>query len=263
MTQLSAPDSTLKLLARWTGSVGSGPNQRGNGMATPRPSAETLQARLGEFIELLLRANRDQNLTGDRDPLIQWRAHIEDALENAILIEQVCGPLTSETRILDIGSGAGAPGLIWALLWPHIHVALLESTRKKTDFLLETVQRLGIAHLSVICERAEMLAHDLDHREHYDWVSARALAPLSILAEWTLPFVKKGGMLFAIKGERIDEELKASRRAFRLLGAPNPPRRLAYTRADGKSCVLLAFAKSERTPSPYPRRLGVARKSPL
>lgn len=225
--------------------------------------AAELQAKLTRYVEFLLVMNREFNLTADSEPIEQWRRHIEDTLLNARLIEQIAGRPGAGKRILDVGAGGGVPGLVWAVLWPEADVTLAEATLKKARFLSRAGRELGLEHLHVIPERAEILAHQAAHRETYDWVTARALAPLPTLAEWTLPFAKLGGHLFAIKGADLNEEMKASRRAFRLLGAPALPVVHAYTRSDGKSCNLLVYTKSDKTPSPYPRRVGIASKNPL
>ncbi len=242
---LAPPSSTLALLARW------------------ETRADELRAKLAEFVALLLDANRFQNLTADRTPEKQWTAHVEDALHDAGIMEENFGRPGANSRILDVGSGGGMPGLVWAVLWPEASVVLLEANGKKARFLERAIHRLGLSRAWVIQDRAETAAHLAANREQFDWVTARALAPLPVLAEWTLPFAKWGGHVFAIKGDEIEEEMNSSRRAFGLLGAPEPPRIFPYTRSDGKTCRLLAFHKTAMTPSPYPRRIGVASKNPL
>jgi 16S rRNA (guanine527-N7)-methyltransferase len=123
--------------------------------------------------------------------------------------------------------------------------------------------RLGLTRTRAIHGRAEAFGVDPAYRERYDWVSARGVAALQTLAEWTMPFARLGGRVFAIKGEEIEAELKAARRAFRVLGATEPPRVVAYARADGGRCCVLEFIKREWTPSPYPRRADVAARIPL
>jgi 16S rRNA (guanine527-N7)-methyltransferase len=225
--------------------------------------AAEIQAKLSRYIEILLRANAEFNLTADRQPDEQWRRHIEDALLNARAIEQIAGAPTAGLRIADVGSGGGMPGIVWAILWPQAKVALIETTDKKARFLERAANLQGLTNVTVIAERAELVAHQPGDRERYDWVSARALAALPVLAELTLPLARIGGSVFAIKGSDIADELKAARRAARLLGAPNPPQIHPYTRSDGKTSNLVIYKKTDKSPSPYPRRPGVAQKSPL
>lgn len=243
--ELAAPDSTRALLARWG------------------DRADPLALKLAEFITLLLTGNQVCNLTGDPAPRELWARHVEDALHNAATIETLCGAPDAQTRILDVGAGGGLPGLIWAILWPEARVDLLDATEKKVHFMRWAAHRLGLGHVRAVHERAETLGVEPAWREQYDWVSARAVAPLQTLAEWTVPFVKLGGRAFAIKGDAVEAEFRDARRAYRLLGVPEPPRLHTYTRADAKRCTLVEFVKREWTPSPYPRRASVAARIPL
>lgn len=243
--ELAAPDSTRALLARWEG------------------RADPLAGKLAEFITLLLTGNQVCNLTGAPSPRELWARHVEDALHGAAAIEAICGAPSAETRILDVGAGGGLPGMIWAILWPEARVDLLDATEKKVHFMRWAAERLGLGRVRAVHERAETLGVEPAWREQYDWVSARGVASLQTLAEWTVPFVKLGGRMFAIKGADVEAEFRDARRAYRLLGVPEPPRLHAYTRADGKQCTLVEFIKREWTPSPYPRRASVAARIPL
>lgn len=239
------PESVVQLLANWGDRAGA------------------IQSKLTQYLDVLLRKNAEFNLTADRSPEDQWRKHVEDALLNARAIEQIMGAPGAGTRIVDVGSGGGMPGIVWAILWPAAHVTLVESISKKAAFLTHAARELGLSNVEVVNDRAEMVSHQAAHRESYDWASARALAAMPVLAEWTLPFVKIGGAVFAIKGAEIGDELKASRRATRLLGAPQPPQIHPYTRSDEKTSNLVILRKTDKSPSPYPRRAGIAQKSPL
>lgn len=228
-----------------------------------RPREDRLLSNLRAYVRLLLEANRRHNLTGDRTPELQWRRHVEDALIAAEFVEASIGPPSPGMRILDVGSGGGVPGLLWAIFWPMTRVTLLESVGKKTTFLRETAKALGLSRVTVVQARAEELGHDPEHRERYALVTARALAPLPVLAEWTLPFVRRDGRLLAIKGASVDEELWSATNAFRRLGAPRPPESLAYARSDGGGGRLLLFQKVAPTPPEFPRAPGVAERKPL
>lgn len=239
------PQSTLDLLDRWG------------------DRADAIRESLTRYVVLILEGNARANLTGAKDPQELWRGHIEDALHGATLLETHYGRPTPETRILDVGSGGGLPGIVWAILWPKSSVTLLDAREKKCAFLEAAAKILHLGNVEVVCDRAEIVAHRPDRRERYDWVTARALAPLAVLAEWTFPFAKWGGRVFAVKAAEIGDELDASKRAYKLLGAPAAPRLHDYTRADGKACLLVAAQKVGMTPSPYPRREGVATAKPL
>lgn len=241
----AAPESTLRLLAGWPG------------------REKELAGRLRDYVGYLLRQNQRFNLTGDREPETQWRAHIEDALRCGEIIRRREGGSMDGKRILDVGAGGGVPGLIWALLWPGARVTLVEATAKKARFLEAAAGLLGLGNVGVLARRAEELAHEPAHRERYDIVTARALAALPALAEWTIPFLKTGGRLFAIKGPEVGEEIEAARSAFAALGAAEEPEIVPYRRGDGRDCHLLIYLKQQVTPKSYPRRGGAAKRRPL
>lgn len=228
------------------------------------PGRETeLLERFGVFIDYLLARNQRVNLTGDRTPELQWAAHVGDALPVAALIERALGGPPVGRRVLDVGSGGGIPGLIWALLWPRAEVTLLEATGKKANFLEAATDLLGLVNVHVLNGRAEQLGREPEYRETWDIVTARAVAALPVLAEWTLPFLRVGGTFFALKGPEVAPEIQAARSAFGKLGAEGEPDILPYTRADGRRCHLLVYRKTAPTPEGYPRKAGKARRRPI
>lgn len=225
--------------------------------------ADSLARSFGKYIHILLDANRYQNLTGDKDPALQWTRHIEDSLRVAALLEARLGAPKPGCRILEVGAGGGAPGIVFAILWPRAEVTLMDSVDKKARFLESAAKLLGLSKMKVAHARSEYAAHDIMMREKFDWVVSRALAALPVLAELTVPFVKWSGEAIAIKGPRIEEELAASQRAYELMGIPLPPAILPYTRSDGATANVLIHHKVGMTPSPYPRRPEVIREKPL
>ncbi len=231
----------------------------------PDPAqAEALTARLDELARLTLEANRTMNLTADDDPERFWARHILDALAAAWRLEAAIGPAVAEAALLDVGSGAGMPGLAWALLWPRATVSLLETRSRRVEFLRQTARQLGLERLEVLHGRAEELAREPRLRERFDLVTARALAPLPVLAELTLPFTRVGGRLAAIKSaDGLADEIQSARRAFETMGAEPTPPALPYERGDGKPCALVLVRKLRPTPALYPRRAGVPAKKPL
>ena len=226
--------------------------------------ATRLAERLGTLVELILEANRRMNLTSDRAPPLFWSRHVEDALAAAAAIEGTIGRPDASMRVLDVGSGAGVPGLIWAILWPDTRMVLLDSRQKKARFLESAARELGLPRVETIAGRAETYGRHPDHREQYDLVAARALAPMPTLVELTLPFVRVGGVAAAIKSADSEAEIEAARRAIaRLGGGENPPRRLDYRRADGQTCAVWLVSKRSPTPPQFPRRPGLPRGRPL
>lgn len=233
-------------------------------MAAGRPGREAeLLERLGVFIDYLLARNQRMNLTGDRTPELQWSAHVGDALPVAALMEGALDSAPAGLRLLDVGSGGGVPGLVWALIWPEAEVTLLEATGKKARFLESAAELLGLRNVRVLNGRAEDLGREPAQREKYDVVTARALAALPALAEWTLPFLRVGGTLFAMKGPDPAPEIEAARSAFRQLGAAEEPEIVPYTRGDGRECHLLIYRKIKPTSPGFPRKAGAAKRRPL
>lgn len=244
-TEMAAPETVRRLLRHWGARAGG------------------LEASFSIYIAHLLETNARFNLTGDVEPEIQWRRHVEDAIRGAIVLETRFGSPPAGLRLLDVGSGAGTPGLIWAVLWPEVETTLMESVKKKASFLEQAARRVGAERVSVVQRRAELAGRDPSHRERYDWVVARALAPLPRLAEWTAPLAKVGGKIIAIKADRIEEEIESSAEAFRTLGAADPPEVLPYERSDGAICHLLVYEKTDATPERYPRRAAATTRNPL
>lgn len=223
-------------------------------------AAAAMEKRLGELAGLVLTAAERMNLTADRVPELFWSRHIEDGLASAWAVEDAIG---IPARILDVGSGAGLPGFVWALLWPASSVSLIEARARRGEFLKATAGELGLES-PVLIGRAETLAHQTDLRESFDLVAARALAAMPALLELTLPFVKVGGHVAAIKSAAgVADELALSAKALDALGAAPDPRRISYERPDGKACELILVLKARPTPPDYPRRDGLPQNKPL
>lgn len=166
--------------------------------------------------------------------------------------------------LLDVGSGAGFPGLVLQIACPELNVTLVEATGKKASFLRDMIDRLGAKKVRIVNARAEEMGHDPDHREVYDWVVARAVAEMAELAEYMLPFCRVGGTCLALKGGDIAGEIEGAARAIEVLGG-----RLARTipvqvsALSGLHRQVLVIAKVKPTPAIYPRRPGVAHKRPI
>jgi 16S rRNA (guanine527-N7)-methyltransferase len=216
--------------------------------------AEAL-ARLGTYLDLLLEANRHFNLTAVRDPEEAWTRHILDSL---VLLPA----LPAQGRLIDVGSGGGLPGLPVAIARPELAVTLLEATGKKCRFLEDTARALGLDQVTVLPGRAETVANDPAWREGFDVATARAVAGLPTLLELTLPFVRVGGELVALKGARAEEEAMRSGHALRCLGGGKPVLRRFPHPALAGAC-LVRVAKVKPTPAGYPRAPGKPGTDPL
>lgn len=171
--------------------------------------------------------------------------------------------LTVGARLIDVGAGAGFPGVPLKIICPGIRLTLIEATRKKVHFLEHLVRALGLQDVTTIHGRAEELGHNPDHRERYDWALARAVAEMPTLVEYLLPFVRVGGAMLAQKGEAAAGEVHDADSAILTLGGrvrrlvPVELRGLAETR------YLVIVDKVAATSDRYPRRAGMPAKRPL
>jgi 16S rRNA (guanine527-N7)-methyltransferase len=224
---------------------------------------EKQQAAFQLYYEELVAWNERFNLTAITEyEQVQIR-HFLDSL-SCLLAEETRHALKRPAaRIIDVGSGAGFPGIPLKLVYPGIHLTLLEATGKKVTFLEHMVERLGLQRVATIKARAEELAHDPDHRERYDLSLARAVAELPVVIEYTLPFCKVGGWVVAQKGEAGAAEAWTADRAITLLGGEL--RRVVPVELPGlpEDRSLVVIEKVGPTPAAYPRRPGIPGKRPL
>ena len=162
--------------------------------------------------------------------------------------------------LIDVGSGAGFPGLPLAIARPDLRVTLLDSQRKRCDFLRVVTEELALGNVTVLHARAEDAARG-DLRERFDLAVARAVAPLNVLCEYLLPFVRLGGRALCWKGPAVTEELKSGEKAAHILGAKAEP--LLRLPIAGREHYVQPFVKLKKTLRPYPRKSGTPAKEPL
>ena len=207
----------------------------------------------------LLAWNAHTNLTGITDPDQIDRKHFADSLS----IVQATGPLKDKIRLIDIGTGAGFPGLPLKILFPNIDLTLADSVGKKTAFLTHIVNVLELDSVTIITDRAEALGLNKVHREKYDLVTARAVAETRVLAEYLLPLCKVGGTCLAMKGPKGQEEAQHAHHAISTLGG-KLREVFPVSLIDVEEIrVLIVIEKVMPTPSGYPRRVGIAGQRPL
>lgn len=214
-------------------------------------------AQFSRYQSLLLEWNERINLTALRTPREIQTRHFLDSLTCSF----VTGDL-NQSSLIDVGSGAGFPGLPLKLIYPGLQLVLLESVRKKAAFLELAVSELGLENVLVISERAEVLGHNPAHRARYDWAAARAVAHLSPLLEYLLPFCRINGHALAQKGKRAAEEVAESQNALEILGG-ELVELMPISIADESDAYLVVVKKMWDTPKEYPRRAGVPAKRPL
>lgn len=217
-------------------------------------------ARFKRYLQELLEWNRRFNLTAIVEPREVQAKHFLDSLTVATAIP---GEVLSRGALVDVGSGAGFPGLPLKLMWPGLRVALVESVGKKAGFLRHMVDTLELEGVEVHSQRAETLAHDPRLRERFDVAVSRAVAELSTLAELTLPFCKLGGTVVAQKKTGIEGELQRSERAISMLGGAFDRAEEVNVKEIGEPRCLVVLSKVSTSPFQYPRRPGIPAKRPL
>jgi 16S rRNA (guanine527-N7)-methyltransferase len=173
------------------------------------------QEKLSRYLDLLFEANARMNLTRITDRAAAEVQHVGDALTVLPLLPR------GEIRLVDVGSGGGVPGIPLAIARPDASVLLVEATKKKAAFLKQAIEALGLGNASVSDWRAEEVGRS-NSRETFDVAVARAVATMSWLAEWCLPLVKKGGVMLAMKGPKVAEELPEARKAIKQAGGGEP-----------------------------------------
>lgn len=220
-------------------------------------SARQLAA-LDRYQQLLLEWNSVHNLTAIRAAEEMRVKHFLDSLSLALVLR---GGIPA--RMVDVGTGAGFPGLVVKILYPQVQLTLIESVSKKLEFCQLVVQALDLEGVTFLHERAEKAGSDPQHREAYDLAVARAVANLPVLAEYLLPLVRRGGLMVAMKGETAPAEAHSAEHAIRLLGGHL--RKLLPVTLPGvaEQRYLVVIDKLAPTPEGYPRRTGIPNKRPL
>lgn len=215
-------------------------------------------AALETFERELMAWNERFNLTAIRDSQGIRTKHFLDSF-SCVLAWRGVPP----RRLVDVGCGAGFPGIPLKVLYPAMQLTLVESVGKKAAFCRHAVETLGLEAVEVVNARAEQVGQIPDHRESYDWAVARAVADLPILAEYLLPLVQVGGSMLAQKGQSGPAEAHRADRALKLLGGEM--RQLIPVHLPGvvEDRYLLLVDKIAATPKGYPRKPGVPARKPL
>ncbi|MFC2001931.1 16S rRNA (guanine(527)-N(7))-methyltransferase RsmG [Chloroflexota bacterium] len=212
------------------------------------------------YYQELVDWNRRMNLTAITDYEEVQSKHFIDSLSVALALKL---PTGGSFRVIDVGSGAGLPGMPLKILLPDINLVLLDSTAKKADFLSHLKGKLGLDDVEIVVGRAEAMAHEAQYREIFNLVLSRAVAPLPVLVELTLPFCAIGGCFVAQKKGDIDLEVSSADRAIGLMGGElREVKRVELEEFTDERCLVI-IDKMLPTPQQYPRRPGIPAKRPL
>ncbi len=222
------------------------------------PFSDLQQEQLTIYYEMLVEKNKVMNLTAITEFEDVLKKHFLDSIALARYVD-----LTQDLSVIDLGTGAGFPGVPLKIMFPNLKMTLADSLNKRILFLDELIDALGLDHITTIHGRAEDLAVDAIYREQYDYCVSRAVANLSSLCEYCLPFVKKNGTFVSYKSGNVNEELSAAKKAIFLLGGQL--KEVIAFRLDGtdfdRSFVMIS--KEKKTPKAYPRKSGTPTKKPL
>ena len=210
-----------------------------------------------EFGDLLLARNEQINLTRITEPAAVCRQHFLDSIMPVRSI-----PIDGKS-LIDIGTGAGFPGIPLKIMAPDLKLTLLDALDKRCRFLQEVVDRLGLTDVTILHGRAEDVARDDSYRGQFDLATSRAVAKLNILCEYALPFLKVDGQFIAYKLEEGVTELAESENAFRLLGAACDQHETYHLPEVEPARALFIITKKTQTSEKYPRRAGIPGKKPL
>ena len=219
---------------------------------------QEMQRAFAAYADELLAWNKKTNLTAITDPEAIEMRHFLDSLS---VIKGVT--FQPGQRVIDVGSGAGFPGLPLRVVYPTIHLTLLEARAKKTDFLAHMAAHLKLNNVTIMTARAEEAGQDTVMREKSDVVLARAVAHMPVLSEYMLPLCKVGGRCVALKGENAAAEVQQAENALRILGGHVEKVIKIELPQVAETHHLVVIEKIAATPPQYPRRAGMPAKRPL
>lgn len=213
---------------------------------------------LNRYYEMLIDTNKVMNLTTITEYSEVVIKHFADSAAIGCITD-----MNGNIDVIDVGTGAGFPGIVLKIVYPQLSVVLLDSLNKRVNFLKNVITELGLTDISAIHGRAEDIARNKDYREKFDLCVSRAVANMSSLSEYCLPFVKVGGKFIPYKADGCDEEVKTASKAVNILGGKI--RKIeSYVIPDTDICrKFVVIDKLRNTSAKYPRKAGLPTKEPL
>ena len=213
-------------------------------------------AQFNLYYELLTAKNKVMNLTA----ITEYNDVVKKHFIDSMMISRVLD-MKKINSLCDVGTGAGFPGIPLKIVYPHLHLTLVDSVGKRVNFLSEVVEKLDLEDVEAIHSRTEDLAHNSKYREKYDLVTARAVASMNVLSQYCIPYAKIGGYFAAYKSGNIEEEIENAKNAVKTLGGKIEKTDMFELYEMGRSIVLIRKVNS--TPKIYPRKAGTPSKNPL
>lgn len=213
------------------------------------------------FYENLLKWNDVMNLTAITEEKDVYTKHFLDSY--SILTNVPRETLEDGVSLIDVGTGAGFPGLPIAIAFPKAKITLMDSLNKRIQFLEDTIHKLGLNNVTCVHSRAEDLGRNKNYREHFDFAVSRAVANLGTLNEYCLPFVKIGGSFIAYKSEKVAEEMEGGNKAAKILGAKLVKEFSFYLPETDYRRTIVTYQKVKMTSGKYPRKAGTPSRQPL
>lgn len=220
---------------------------------------ETQVKQFHQYYGLLVETNEHVNLTAITEQHEVYLKHFFDSLTVA---QYVTSLQTTNQTLIDVGTGAGFPALPLKIAFPQLRVTLVDALQKRVRFLNTVVEALGLDHVTIVHGRAEDIGQEQRFREQFDYATARAVARTSVLAEYTLPFVKIGGQLLVMKGANAQQELGDGEKALHTLGG-RFKEVFDFQLPNGDKRFIQIIDKVQKTPKKYPRQAGTPNKKPI
>ncbi|GEN34687.1 16S rRNA (guanine(527)-N(7))-methyltransferase RsmG [Aneurinibacillus danicus] len=220
--------------------------------------SEEQLAQFERYYELLVEWNEKMNLTGITEKPQVYEKHFYDSITPAFYYD-----FTNVRNLIDVGSGAGFPGIPLKICFPALKITILDSLNKRLVFLQEVVRQLRLKEVVFLHSRAEDAGRDKKYREQFDIATARAVARMNVLSELCIPFVKPGGAFLVMKGANVEEELNEGKKAIKTLGGKTEKVETFELPEERSERNIIIIRKQQKTPSAYPRKAGTPAKKPI